>query len=563
MAPTLHPGPIDAHPARSGVLRRVHAAAVERPLDLTLRVLLATLGAGRSGRGARPCTTPPRTLIPPRPVFTPRVQFVADRDGEACLEFPGARIPLASPFDWRLWEDAGGPDRPAYQLHAFAWCEALDDAAFQAVVLDWIAVADPARGARGVWTPALLAERALSWMAEVARRRRRLAPGFLDALDASLAAQLRALALRADADRGGCRLLSSAAALCWAGATYGGVEADRWAARGRGLLERELTRAFRPDGLHASGSAALQAEALAHLLTVRAVTPPGTLCAALDDVLARGAQALADLTHPDGAVSLLRAGRLHPARLPGEVLDAVEQALGVRSVARDRFVLSDAGLCGARRGQSLVVADCGWSELAAARGRPGAGLLDFEWTVAGERLVVGLGASAGTTAAARTRMGPDTLDLDGGAERGLWAGLRAGRRAGARRTTLQPIDGGFVLEAVHDGYEHLRGEPLLRRRLWATPEAIEIVERVEGGAGQLARSRLLLHPLCRVVTDADGVLTLRRGRALARVVAETPIAIEDATWFPDHGERVATRQLVVTHGAAPCVAGIRLRAISP
>ena len=57
-------------------------------------------------------------------------------------------------------------------------------------------------------------------------------------------------------------------------------------------------------------------------------------------------------------------------------------------------------------------------------------------------------------------------------------------------------------------------------------------------------------------------MLLARGRAAARVVAETPIGIEDAVWRPEPGLSVPTRRLVVHHGRAPCVAGLWLRALS-
>ena len=130
-----------------------------------------------------------------------------------------------------------------------------------------------------------------------------------------------------------------------------------------------------------------------------------------------------------------------------------------------------------------------------------------------------------------------------------------------KRTRWQVQSDGFVLEGAHHGFAHLAGEPVHRRLIHARPHEIRIEDRIEGGAGQIARSRLLLHPDCRVTTDPDGVVTIPRGRALARVVAESPIEVVVAWWFPDFGIRLRTKQLVVKYGAAPCVGGIWLRSL--
>lgn len=134
-----------------------------------------------------------------------------------------------------------------------------------------------------------------------------------------------------------------------------------------------------------------------------------------------------------------------------------------------------------------------------------------------------------------------------------------GRRCRVKRTEFLQQADGFVLEGSHDGFAHLPGAPIHRRRVHARPDDVRIEDRIDGGAGQIARSRLLLHPDCRVTTERDGSLTIRRGRASARVVSKAPIEIVDAWWFPDFGIRMRTKQLVLMYGAAPCTGVIWLR----
>ncbi len=510
---------------------------------------------------------PLRCATPPLPVFRPRAHMLASDGDDLVLDLMQHRVPLATPFDWSL---AAIPDRPLlalFHLHAMEWIEGLDDAAFQGVVRDWIAQVDAAgaRELRSAWHPFVISLRAVVWMQQSARRRRRLPDDFLSALDRSVAAQIRALEADLELDLGGNHLLKNAKALLWAGATFDGPEAERWTRRAVGILANELGEQMLGDGMHFERSPAYHAQVVADLLECRAVLAPSPLRARLDEYLRRGAQVVADLAHPDGAPSLFNDGGLHMAYAPREILDVAERALGTKFTPRPVFALDEAGYYGARRGKDYVLFDCGaiGPDHLPAHGHADA--LAFEWTVAGERLVVDAGVyeyrPGDMRDLARSTKSHNTVTLDDHDSIEFWSSFRVGRRCRVKRTELRVLPDGFVLEGTHDGFAHLAGAPIHRRRIHARPDDVRIEDRIEGGSGQIARSRLLLHPDCRVSTERDGSLTIRRGRARARVVTEAPIEVVDAWWFPDFGIRLRTLQLVVTYGVAPCTGGIWLRSL--
>ncbi len=530
--------------------------------------------AGRFGPnalfGARaPRPAPARSLIPPLPLFRPRSHALCTDGDDVVLDLMQQRIPVGVPFDWRL---ASLPERPLlllFHLHAMEWVENLDDEAFEALISDWMIEVDPTRAAhvRDAWHPFVISIRAVVWMQQAARRRRRLPIEFRSSIDASIAAQIRTLENDLELDLGGNHLLKNVKALLWAGAYFTGPEADRWTRRGVGLLAHELGEQMLSDGMHFERSPAYHAQVVADLLEVRAVLAPSPLRTRLDEILNRACQVVADLAHPDGAPSLFNDGGLHMAYAPREILDAAQIILGTLFTPRTVFALEAAGYFGARSGKDYVLADCGaiGPDHLPAHGHADA--LAFEWTVAGERLVVDAGTfeyqPGATRDLARSTKVHNTVTLDDHDSCEFWSSFRVGRRSRVRRHRLQFQGGGFVLEGTHDGFEHLAGEPIHRRTIRAKPSEIRIEDRIEGGAGQIARSRLLLHPECRVTTNADGVVTIERGRARARIVAETPIEVVDAWWFPDFGVKLPTKQLVVTYGDAPCVGGLWLRALAP
>ena len=83
------------------------------------------------------------------------------------------------------------------------------------------------------------------------------------------------------------------------------------------------------------------------------------------------------------------------------------------------------------------------------------------------------------------------------------------------------------------------------------PRRIEIDDRVEGGAGQAVRARLLLAPGLRVEPDADGARI--RGEGVDVTLRTTAaLTVVPAPWYPDFGVEVETRQVVLDYGVAPC-----------
>jgi hypothetical protein len=122
---------------------------------------------------------------------------------------------------------------------------------------------------------------------------------------------------------------------------------------------------------------------------------------------------------------------------------------------------------------------------------------------------------------------------------------------------FEPRERGFVLEGSHDGFAHLAGSPRHVRTLTATAAAIEVEDRVEGGAGQAVRARLLLHPDASVRRDG-AALRIECGAVAVELACEHEVELADAWWCPDFGVRLATRQIVIRYPAAPCRGSFRL-----
>ena len=125
------------------------------------------------------------------------------------------------------------------------------------------------------------------------------------------------------------------------------------------VLTEELHGQVLADGTHYERSPSYHCQVFADLLECRQALGDDPLNGALDDALARMAQAAVDLSHPDGQVALFNDAGLSMAYSPAECLDAYARLYGQRPAPRAIFALEDAGYFGLRSDATYLLVDCG------------------------------------------------------------------------------------------------------------------------------------------------------------------------------------------------------------
>jgi uncharacterized heparinase superfamily protein len=490
---------------------------------------------------------------PPQPVFAARRELA--REGSSVRVLSNTHS-VATPIDW---QPHGWSELERLTLHYTEFLEGLGDADFERVARDWIVRHPPrANGSwRSAWNSYALSLRVVVWMQQLAQRRQRLTGTGVDEMHTSLAVQLRFLERNLELDLGGNHLIKNAKALVWAGRYFTGDEAQRWFERGRRLLARELGEQILADGLHYERSAAYHAQVFADLIECATLADDAQLTGALDAM----AQVLADTTHPDGLPSLFNDGGLHMSYAPSECLAAYSKLTGKTVQPRAVFALEAAGYFGVRGDSSLVLADCGSiaPDHLPAHGHGDA--LAFEWTVAGRRVIVDAGVfeyeQGPWRERARATGSHNTVTLDDQDQCEFWSSFRVGRRAHPHVLRFEARERGFVLEGSHDGFACLAGQPEHVRKLTATPDSIEVEDRIVGGAGQRVRARLLLHPDAQL-ERVNNLLRIELGPIAVALDCAHPCDVVEAWWCPDFGVRLPTKQLVITYPPAPCRGAFRL-----
>ncbi len=509
--------------------------------------------AGQPGVPARPPV--PASTDAPLPLFPSKDHAVSRTATGLQARLANLEWPLVVPQQWNAPEL--GDRLEKLLLHSMEYAEALDDRMFEAVVSDWIDH-NPPYGSRywlGSWNGYALSIRVVVWMQQLAARKGRLDHEFLKIARLSLEQQLDFLASHLEVDIGGNHLVRNIRALLWAGRFFTGPAAARWQRLGSALLDRELDAQILPDGFHFEVSAAYHHQVFADLLDCFAAMPPGAVRDRLAGELHSMAQVVADMTHPDGFVSLFNDGWLHMAYEPSACLAAYRQLFSRTVAARRVFAMRDAGYYGVRRDGHLLIADAGRVGPDHLPAHAHGDIFSFEWSLDGQRVVVDAGVSEYVPGRwrdyARSTAAHNTVTIADEDQCEFWRSFRVARRARVTRHHYSETGGGFVLEASHDGYRHLTGAPIHTRRFDATPTCIRVNDRVSGGDGQPVRARLLLHPDFQATPSEEG-LVIANGRIRALLRTPHPISLEQGWWSPEFNTRLSTIQIVMHYGAAPC-----------
>jgi uncharacterized heparinase superfamily protein len=460
---------------------------------------------------------------------------------------------------------AGGWDDPAveklwrYNLHYFADLSSADapsrTAWHQELMARWIRENPPGLGTG--WEPYPTSLRIVNWVKWALAGN----PLSADAED-SLATQARWLTRRLERHLLGNHLFANAKALFFAGSYFDGPEAEGWLSLAAVLLAVEIPEQILADGGQFERTPMYHALALEDVLDLcnvtevfQAMSPPvratSTACRAR---VATMRHWLAVMSHPDGEISFFNDAAFDVAP-PGRVLEAYAIRLGFPPAPPPRAGLTrlePSGYARLSNAEAVALLDVGPVGPDYLPGHAHADTLSFELSLGQQRVLVNSGTSRYGISEERLRergtAAHNTVLIDRENSSEVWGGFRVGRRA--RPFDVRIGDGPTSFAAAHDGYHHLPGQPLHRRRWHLHDHTLVITDVIEGTI-RTAEARMHLHPAVEPVESqagAPGHLALRLpdGRTVSIRVEGARVTVEPSTWHPRFGACVATHCVVAT-----------------
>lgn len=417
----------------------------------------------------------------------------------------------------------------------------------RAIIADWLAHNPPGTGEG--WEPYPTSLRIVNWVKWAISGN----AFSQDAVD-SLAVQTRWLMRRLEWHLLGNHLFANAKALVFAGLFFDGPEARVWLTRGLSILRREAPEQILPDGGQFELSPMYHTLALEDVLDL--INIARCFPAALSGDEPAQAEAwsrlagpmqvwLRTMSHPDGEVAFFNDSAIGVAPSPAE-LERYAMRLGFPppSALPPVTLLEPSGYARIDQGRASLIADVGRVGPDYLPGHAHADTLSFELSLDGRRLLVNSGTSVYGSGEERLRQrgtaAHSTLMLDGVNSSEVWGGFRVGRRARVFGVKTLETSPAFEIEAAHDGYAHLAGRPIHRRRWSLSDAGLTVFDEVSGEGTHDAAILFHFGPDVAVEAGPEGAFRItdgNDGRELA-VVTIDPVAeaaVVPTTWHPGFG----------------------------
>ncbi len=447
------------------------------------------------------------------------------------------------------WATGDGSLLWQFNLHYFDWLWALEYEAARDAVRDWIDNHTLARGRVG-WFSYPVSLRLMNWTA--------LFQGpfhdhlledrdFLGELWQSVYLQAEWLAAHPETHIQANHLLENAAALTFVGSRFRTPCGDAWLETGLDLLKQELSEQLLADGMHYERSPMYHQRALYLLLLLHAAGP-GEVRDVVEPYVPRAARALELLRHPDGEIALLNDAALGIYAHP-EALLAGYGASGLPALpppAEGPWDLPDAGYYGWRdAGGNYLVCDAGAIGPDYQPGHAHGDMLSFELSLNGHRVIVDSGVhdylAGDMRRYCRSTRAHNTVEIDGADQCEFWADFRVAQRGHPFDVEWRTGEGGFLLQASHDGYARLPGSPIHKRRfVWDRSGGLRVTDEILSPAPHTTISRLHLHPACELEELEGTRATIRYPGGTLRAAFKGGGALmrEESLYCPEFGKRL-------------------------
>ena len=481
-------------------------------------------------------------------------------------ELLGTPVQVDASLDWS--QRVGRPLQSFHlqyheQLRALAWHydrtgDARALATIESVVMRWIA--STARGGGDAWHPYPISVRVFAWTDVLALVGNRFSAGVRDAMLASLASQLDVLARRRERQIDANHLQRNDAALAVGGIVFTGRASARWRRVGLDGTWRALQNHVLDDGMHYERSPMYHAGMLGDVLRVidcchaaGADVPDAALRRVASMV-----RALQLLTRSDQSLHQFNdtAALIAPptAWLAERAARSIGHAVATTVPTDGAWLLPQGGYAGWRDpGAGVQIAfDAG---AAGPRQQPGhaqCDALSFELCLDHRPVIVNAGVHGYDhdpyREYSRSTRGHSTVQIGAFEQHEMWATFRVAR-FGAVRGPIIESDRPWAVSGEVQAY--LDGRHQRRLELMA-PNCLRITDTVAGPSGEIARSRLILHPDFTAVAEGNVVIATRGTLELKIEAAEgamvqirhSSMSPVEGWYFPTFGSACATTTVV-------------------
>ena len=457
---------------------------------------------------------------------------------------------LVKPGDWnseafaKLW---------LYNLHYFddlnaeAATERVDW--HRALIHRWIEENPPGTG--NGWEPYPLSLRIINWI------KWHFSGNELDATAShSLTVQVRFLMCRLEHHILGNHLFVNAKALVFAGCFFEGQEAKAWLRKGLSILDCQIPEQILGDGGQFERSTMYHALSYEDMLDLRNLSKafPDQF-----DALEMGPREwgkviegmgrwLRVMCHPDGEIAFFNDAAIGIAPSPGHLFDYAKRlGLPDSRLNKEFYHLDSTGYIRICKGEAVLLIDVAPIGPDYLPGHAHADTLSFELSLYGKRVLVNSGTSRYGSGPKRewerSTAAHNTVEVNRQSSSETWSGFRVARRAYPFDVSIEQKGETQIVEAAHDGFCRLPGQPVHRRRWVLNEKQLEVYDTIDGKFDH-AVSRLYLQPDVLINhNESRGSLSWGGHKAYWEMSRSNSV-LEANHWHPEFGSSIANKCLV-------------------
>jgi uncharacterized heparinase superfamily protein len=258
---------------------------------------------------------------------------------------------------------------------------------------------------------------------------------------------------------------------------------------------------------------------------------------------------LFDVCMPDGDIPLFNDSAFGVAPLPETLFRYGKQLFGYRKKDPAHVMRAiekkHSGYYLVKGKGDMLIVDAGEIGPKYQPGHAHCDTLSYELCFGNQRIVVDSGVKdyelSATRCYARSTEAHNTIRIDEREQSEIWGAFRVGRRARPSLVSMT-LNDGVVIDASHDGYEHLKkGSVSHQRRFVYRRDTLFIYDSLHGEGTHLIESYVHLHPDLRASIDGS-IIEIKRDNetvAMMKVLTDIDIKIIKGQYFPEFGKEMA------------------------
>ena len=363
----------------------------------------------------------------------------------------------------------------------------------------------------------------------------------------SLGNQVRWISKKIETHLLGNHILANSKALIFAGLFFRGREAESWLRTGENILSRELIEQILPDGAHFEISPMYHRIILEDILDILNLSSayPNRLSPNLVQQMKSCSPQMLRwmeiMSHSDGEVSFFNDTAM---KVTSEICALKNYAARVgvsycSSNISSQEYLKESGFFRWSNCEAVLIGDVGSIGPDYIPGHGHADTLSFEFSYAGQRIIVNSGTSLYEESSERLRQrgtsAHSTVEINGENSSEVWKSFRVARRANPFDFRIKKHGGEWIeIVCSHDGYKRLKGRNI-HCRSWQLKEGRLVIRDEIQGPFVSAVARFHLHPAIKVTGNS---LLLPNGMDIQFRGEGGEFQIVKSTWHPEFGKSI-------------------------